>query len=244
MMLTLVLIIIMVILIIYPYVLPIIKNQTEEELEGNKNNLIKNEDLSKYVTNNYVMTPTELKFYRELKKVTDKLDLSIFPQVNMERIINVYNNNSRDRNRIKSRSIDFTIVNNKNCRIVCCIELDDYTHNRAKVIKADEFKNRVFEKVKIPLHRIKVNSYYNITELEHLIVQDLPNKTESTPELTQKTSMWNDRKIVKIQKLVLSGFFMLLENHSNIIMTVNIFYVKYSWSNYCRHFYFCIHLTK
>ena len=180
MMLTLVLIIIMVILIIYPYVLPIIKNQTEEELEGNKNNLIKNEDLSKYVTNNYVMTPTELKFYRELKKVTDKLDLSIFPQVNMERIINVYNNNSRDRNRIKSRSIDFTIVNNKNCRIVCCIELDDYTHNRAKVIKADEFKNRVFEKVKIPLH---------ITELEHLIVQDLPNKTESTPELTQKTSM-------------------------------------------------------
>lgn len=189
MMLTLVLIIIIVILIIYPYVLPIIKNQTEEELEGNENNLIKKEDLSKYVTNNYVMTPTELKFYRELKKVTDKLDLSIFPQVNMERIINVYNNNSRDRNRIKSRSIDFTIVNNKNCRIVCCIELDDYTHNRAKVIKADEFKNRIFEKVKIPLHRIKVNSYYNITELENLIVQDLPNKTESTSEPTQKTSI-------------------------------------------------------
>lgn len=189
MILTLVLIIVIVILIIYPYVLPLIQNQTEENAEGNENNLIKNEDLSKYVTNNYVMTPTELKFYRELKKVTDKLELSIFPEVNMERIISVYNNNSKDRNRIKSRSIDFTIVNNKNCRIICCIELDDYTHNRAKVIKADEFKNRVFEKVKIPLHRIKVNSYYNITELESLIAKDLPNKTENTAELTQKTNI-------------------------------------------------------
>lgn len=35
------------------------------------------------------MTPTELKFYRELKKVTDKLELSIFPEVNMERIISI-----------------------------------------------------------------------------------------------------------------------------------------------------------
>ena len=105
--------------------------------------LIKKIDYSNYETNNYVMTQTELKFYRELKKVTDELELIIFPQINLERIINVKDNNKVDRNRIKSRSIDFTIVNNKNCKIVCCIELDDYTHNRENVKKLDNFKNEL-----------------------------------------------------------------------------------------------------
>lgn len=111
------------------------------------------------------MTQTELKFYRELKKVTDELELIIFPQINLERIINVKDNNKPDRNRIKSRSIDFTIVNNKNCKIVCCIELDDYTHNRENVKKLDNFKNELFKQVNIPLYRVKVSNIYNLEEI-------------------------------------------------------------------------------
>lgn len=164
-----ILIILVIVIIVYPYVKRYIKLKNETIL----NNEIKNEDFSKYKTNNYIMTPTELKFYRELKKVTDKLELTIFSQVNMERIINVSNNNMSDRNKIKSRSIDFTIVTNNNCKVICCVELDDYTHNREKVKKADEFKNKVFEQVKIPLHRIKVDKYYNIEELENIIKEDL-----------------------------------------------------------------------
>ena len=122
-------------------------------------------DYSNYETNNYVMTQTELKFYRELKKVTDELELIIFPQINLERIINVKDNNKVDRNRIKSRSIDFTIVNNKNCKIACCIELDDYTHNRENVKKLDNFKNELFKQVNIPLYRIKVSNIYNLEEI-------------------------------------------------------------------------------
>ena len=138
----------------------ILNENTNKETEDKKI------DYSNYETNNYVMTQTELKFYRELKKVTDELDLNIFPQVNLERIINVKNNNKPDRNRIKSRSIDFTIVNNKNCRIVCCIELDDYTHNRENVKKLDNFKDELFKQVNIPLHRIKVNNTYNLEEIK------------------------------------------------------------------------------
>lgn len=136
-------------------------------------NNIKYFDLSKFKTNGYVMTQTELLFYKELKKVTDKLELIIFPQVNLERIINVYDNNYTDRNRIKSRSIDYTIVNNQNCKVVCCIELDDYTHNQKKVKEVDEFKNELFKKVKIPLYRIKVNNQYNLEELENKIKENL-----------------------------------------------------------------------
>lgn len=138
----------------------------------NTNN-IKYIDLSKYHTYAYVMTHTELLFYKELRKITDKLQLLIFPQVRLERIINVYDGNYADRNRIKSRSIDYAIVNNQNCKIICCIELDDYSHNSKKAKEIDEFKNELFRKVRIPLYRIKVNSFYNLEELENKIKENL-----------------------------------------------------------------------
>lgn len=161
--------IIMIILIIILFIINR-KSSFIEKLE------IPNEpknELDKYVTNKYIMTQTELKFYRELKKVTDKLELTIFPQVNLERIINVKDNNSKDRNRIKSRSIDFSIVSNKNCKIICCIELDDYTHNRKKTIEIDNFKNELFKKVNIPLYRIKVENNYNLEQIENIIKESL-----------------------------------------------------------------------
>lgn len=158
-------------IVIFIIIVYIVNIYTNKKRKIRKENIIKenNNNLSKYTTNNYLMTQTELQFYRELKKVTDKLEFTIFPQVNLERIVNVIDNNIADRNKIKSRSIDYTIVNNKNCKIVCCIELDDYTHNRKKVIENDNFKNELFKKVDIPLYRIKVNKYYNLEELEHII---------------------------------------------------------------------------
>lgn len=132
-----------------------------------------NEDLEKYIAKEYIMTRTERKFYIELKKITDELDMTIFPQVDLERIIKVIDDNYRDRNRIKSRSIDYTIVQKNNYKIICCIELDDYSHNTRKAQKADNFKNELFEKVKIPLHRIKVNSYYDKEEIKKILQQDL-----------------------------------------------------------------------
>ena len=136
-----------------------------------ENNLEQYDDLSNYTTKKYVMTYTELKFYRELKKITDELNLEIFPQINLERIIQIKDNNNKDRNRIKSRSIDYTIVKNKNCEIIACIELDDYTHNREKNKKNDEFKNKIFEKVNISLIRIKVQNRYNLEELKQTLIK-------------------------------------------------------------------------
>ena len=131
----------------------------------------KNDEISKksinyslYYKKDYIMTQAELKFYRELKKITDKLDLTIFPQVDLERIINVKNNNNAHRNRIKSRSIDYTIVSNKNCKIICCIELDDYTHNNTNRKIRDEFINELFYNVNLKLFRYNLNTNLEIIE--------------------------------------------------------------------------------
>lgn len=120
-----------------------------------------------FQTKKYIMTETELKFYKKLKNGLKErnINYNIFPQVDLERIIQVKNNNNSDRNRIKSRSIDFTITSEDCCKIICCIELDDYTHNKNNRIERDNFINNLFNSVNIKLIRIKVNNNYNIEEI-------------------------------------------------------------------------------
>ena len=164
-------IIIGIVIVIIIIILGLIIQEPEEE-KSNKKTTQKNISYSEYYKKDYVMTPTELTFYRKLKEITDRLEQTIFPEVDLERIINVKSNNQANRNRIKSRSIDFTIVNNKNCKIICCIELDDYTHNRNDRKQRDEFINELFESVGLKLFRIKVG-YYNMEEIEKDIKQIL-----------------------------------------------------------------------
>ena len=133
------------------------------------------DDLSKYRKKTYVMTKNELIFYRVLKQVTNELELSVFPQVHLEEIIEVIDGNNRDRNKIKSRSIDYTIVENNKCKIIACIELDDSTHEKQSVKKKDEIRNNLFKKVGIPLHRIKIQNNYNKNELKKFLQEDLQN---------------------------------------------------------------------
>ena len=79
-------------------------NTAKKDYYNNSDNL-KNfdNDYSNYITKNYVMTQTELKFYRQLKETlkNENIDANIFPQINLERIIQVKNNNRIERNRIK-----------------------------------------------------------------------------------------------------------------------------------------------
>ena len=74
-------------------------NTAKKDYYNNSDNL-KNfdNDYSNYITKNYVMTQTELKFYRQLKETlkNENIDANIFPQINLERIIQVKNNNRID----------------------------------------------------------------------------------------------------------------------------------------------------
>lgn len=140
-------------------------SKNREKTTNNENKFIK------YEGKQYVMTETELKFYRFMKDEFKKqnINVEVFPEVDLERFIRVKDNNNSNRNRIKSRSIDFTIVSKSNCKIICCIELDDYTHNRSDRMQRDEFINQLFKAVDIKLFRIKVASKYNIDEIINTI---------------------------------------------------------------------------
>jgi len=162
------LLLIIILFIIIGIFLSIIEN-SNPNIQQIKNKEKSQINFSNFITTNYVMTKTELIFYRKLKKLTDTYEMTIFPQVDLERFIKVKDNNSTDRNRIKSRSVDFTLVRNEDCKILLCIELDDNSHNTKKAKESDKFKDQIFKQVGIPLYRIHVSNYYKLNEIENIL---------------------------------------------------------------------------
>jgi len=152
------------IFIIIVLILEKIVNRNTEEIKLEKT------QTSNFIKKEYLLTQTELKFYKLLKQITDKLELNLFCQVAMYEIIKA--KDYKNFNKIKSKSMDF-VITDKNCKIKTCIELDDDSHNRNKRIERDNFINTIFKENNIKLLRIKVENYYNIEELENKIKESL-----------------------------------------------------------------------
>lgn len=157
----------LVIIIILVIIITILENRMNNtKTENNKNeNVIENYN-EKYEKSDYLLTRNELKFYRILKQITDKLGYSLFCQVALYEIVK--NKNYKDFNKIRSKSIDF-VITQENCKILLCIELDDTTHEQRKRIERDNFINKLFKDLNIKLLRIPMQNFYNMEELENKI---------------------------------------------------------------------------
>lgn len=116
------------------------------------------------------ITENELKLYKVLKKVAYELKVDIFTQVALNRILEINNRRKQQqlRNRIDRKSIDFVLYDEKTKKIVCCIELDDSTHEREERIERDLFLDKIFKDT-IKLIRIKVQNYYDYDKILNMI---------------------------------------------------------------------------
>ena len=141
-----------------------LKNKDNEEIKINENTDYKEH----YSKKDYLLTPTELKFYKLLKSIIDNLDYSLFVQIPLYELVNY--KEYKDFNKIKSKSIDF-VVTEKNCKVKLCIELDDKSHNYNSRIQRDKFVNKLFSDIGIKLIRIPVQNFYNLEELEKKIIE-------------------------------------------------------------------------
>lgn len=126
----------------------------------------------------YLLSKNEYAFYKILKSKCDENNLLICPKVRLEDIIevNTKQNINKYRGYIRSRHVDFILCDNK-LNVLCAIELDDNSHNTSKAKKIDDFKNKLFESVNLPLHRIK--NYYenNIDKIIAELKKDNPNNS-------------------------------------------------------------------
>lgn len=134
-----------------------------------------------YKAKKYLITLNELKFYNILMEIAKELELVVFSQVSLYSIIETnpnldFKTKTTYFNKIASKSIDFVLVNKKNCKIELCIELDDTTHNQKKRIERDKFINKLFSDLEIKILRYPTyNTYYKET-LKKRIIENIGKK--------------------------------------------------------------------
>lgn len=71
--------------------------------------------------------------------------------------------------RISQKHIDYVLVDPASGRIVCCIELDDPSHERPERVKRDIFVNSAFQEAGVPLLRIPTAPHYDVKKLRRQI---------------------------------------------------------------------------
>lgn len=131
-----------------------------------------------YRPKRYLITMNELKFYNVLMEIAKELDLVLFSQVSLYNILETkqnldYKTKTIYFNKIASKTIDFVLVDKKDCRIKLCIELDDNTHNQRKRIERDIFINELFNELEINLLRYPTYNVYYKETLKNKIQEKL-----------------------------------------------------------------------
>jgi len=111
-----------------------------------------------------VFTNEELRFYFELSEhIKEKEDVVLLTKVRLADFVK--HNEYKDFSRISQKHIDFLISDNK-WNIKLLIELDWYSHNYKKTQISDEFKNELFNNLKIPLVRFKNHANFDFRKID------------------------------------------------------------------------------
>ncbi len=122
-----------------------------------------------------ILTPSESIFHKVLKKAVDS-QYQIFAKVRLADFVWLVNESETQKyhlNQILGRHIDFLLCNNDSLSPMLCIELDDKSHELPDHQERDNFKNRLFESVGLPLLRVKLQSSYSSSYLHDLIESKL-----------------------------------------------------------------------
>lgn len=109
----------------------------------------------RYVSRERFMTDREQEFFLTLNEVI-RAPFRVFAQVRIADVISVSGNDISAFNRISSKHVDFVIVD-ESFAVVCCIELDDKSHDSKKRRERDKFVDSAFRQAKVPLVRFRNN---------------------------------------------------------------------------------------
>lgn len=156
---------------------------TPKKIENTQTKIIENENRKYYEKKRYLITKSEYILYKRLIQICNKYDLIVNSQVPLYQIIDIKLNKGDKNylkyfNKIKSKSIDFVIIDKTTTRILQCIELDDYTHNYYTRQKRDIFVNTLFKDLDIKLLRIN-SSNFDERKLEEIIKNNCTDRIYS-----------------------------------------------------------------
>lgn len=138
-----------------------------------KRNVIADKEIQycKYYTQVYtILTPTEQRFYSQLKQALKDYNVEIHYKVRLADIFRVKYSNKyyiTNFNRISAKHTDFIITETDVAKPILAIELDDSSHDLIASEKNDEFKNQLYANSNIKLLRFKVQYRYDLSEIKH-----------------------------------------------------------------------------
>ena len=102
----------------------------------------------------FLLTKNELHFYKELKRVADKLNLTVLSKIRMADLVEPKSTGKdyyREFAKIKAMHVDFALCNPSNLYVVLLIELDDNSHKFTS--ERDSFVESVYKAAGYKLYR-------------------------------------------------------------------------------------------
>lgn len=136
----------------------------EKNVIGDASSLNNRCSIGDFKSKSFLLSKTEFAFYKELIKNLPP-NQSVMVKVGLNDIVSPVNGDRgqwwSDWGRIKSKHLDFVVMDSFNSRILFCIELDDYSHQRESARKRDDVKNYALKSAGIPLKRVKVSHTYS-----------------------------------------------------------------------------------
>jgi len=118
-----------------------------------------------YEAQRFLFTPAERSFYGVLQSaVSDRY--VVFGKVRMGDVLKVLprlgtKNAIIARSKIQQKHLDFVLCKKDTLEVVCCIELNDRSHERPDRVKRDNFVRAAFKQANVVLVEFQVRSTYN-----------------------------------------------------------------------------------
>jgi len=119
-----------------------------------------------------LFSEAEARFLRVLREAAP--DLDVFGKVRLEDVVAVKKGLPKSewlaaRNRIKSRHLDFVLVEPDSTRVVCVVELDDASHASERARRSDAVKDGALAAAGVPLLRVPARGSYDASELRRRV---------------------------------------------------------------------------
>ncbi|MBO6740218.1 MAG: DUF2726 domain-containing protein [Phycisphaerales bacterium] len=158
--------------------MPLSKLMREEAAKPNQKGRV---DVSVYEQCDSFLSDAELNFYRVLVKVlahpTDPHGAPqavVMSKVRVPDLIQVKKGLDRSAwrsafNRIKSKHVDFAICHPVTMQVLCGIELDDKSHNRADRQQRDTLMDAIYTAAGLPIVHVNCRRAYSIQEVGGMI---------------------------------------------------------------------------
>lgn len=152
------------------------KQNNTEEIEGvpplaqkTKEQIRKEQEVAfvkkNFIYNSKFFTQSEAIFYKLMQDQNNGRFI-ILSKVRLEDIVNVNSTLSRSdymarRNNIKSKHIDFLILDSQTQQKLCAIELDGSSHNSKQQKRYDNMKNVILNNIPIRFYRVHVGANFS-----------------------------------------------------------------------------------